>query len=251
MQFTLNLHDETRRLEAIDEALHVHISLPIVTRRLNPTDQLVKGILGSRTRSEISMAAMLSLKNSFASWDDVRDASKDEIFRHVRHTTFPEKKVEHLQASFRKISAQQGGVSLNHLESVSTVDAMRWLETLPGVGRKISASVMNASTLRRRALVIDTHHLRILKRLGFLSPAANFNTAYDRMMPLLPQEWTATRIDDHHRLFKRLGQIWCRHGRPKCLSCPLRDQCHSARNPEGRTISATSQINLGVVNPVS
>jgi endonuclease III len=53
--------------------------------------------------------------------------------------------------------------------------AMQWLRGLPGVGSKVAATVLNLSTLRMRALPVDTHLLRVGERLGPL-PVATTTT---------------------------------------------------------------------------
>ena len=107
-------------------------------------------------------------------------------------------------------------------------DALAWLERLPGVGRKVAAATLDFSTLRKRALVIDTHHLRVLRRLGFLSGRCTLRRAYDRIMPLVPTDWPPAMLDEHHQLMKCLGQEICRHGMPICRRCPLENLCPMA-----------------------
>jgi adenine-specific DNA glycosylase len=113
--------------------------------------------------------------------------------------------------------------------------ALIWLERLPGVGRKVAAATLNFSTLRRAALVIDTHHLRVLRRLGLIDRRAGTVEAYDRLVPLLPGGWTAADLDEHHQLMKALGQTNCRHAFPICRRCPLRDLCPTAAAGPGRS----------------
>ncbi|MGJ8561395.1 MAG: hypothetical protein ACSHX3_14270 [Litorimonas sp.] len=147
MQFTMGLDDRPDRLAEIDRCLHAHSTLPPVTHRLAPVDQLVKGIIGSRTRSEVSMAALLDLKRIFQSWEAVRDGNRDKVERVIAATTFADNKTTYLLSALSLITDASGQVSLDRLTTMSTPDAMRWLETLPGVGRKVSASTLNASTL--------------------------------------------------------------------------------------------------------
>jgi len=80
--------------------------------------------------------------------------------------------------------------------------------------------------LRKTALVIDTHHLWVLALVG---PKADFRHAYDDMMALLPREWSAADLDEHHQLMKRLGQTFCRPTVPRCRHCPSRDLCSAGR----------------------
>ena len=51
---------------------------------------------------------------------------------------------------------------------------------------EIAAGVMNASTLDRPVLVLDSHHRRILQRMGLVPRSADTKRAYDAIMPAMP-----------------------------------------------------------------
>lgn len=104
---------------------------------------------------------------------------------------------------------------------------MDWLEGLPGVGRKIAAGVMNTSIFARPVLVIDSHHRRIVQRMGLVPSRADTARAYDTLMPVMPPEWSAPDMDEHHLLVKRLGQTICRPTQPDCGACPVVDDCET------------------------
>ena len=112
-------------------------------------------------------------------------------------------------------------------------EAMAWLETLPGVARKNSAGVMNASTFERRAMVIDGHHRRIMQRMGIVTAKADTARTYDTLMPIVPEEWSAADMDEHHLLLKKLGQTHCRPRAPDCANCFARDNCQTGRSSRG------------------
>jgi endonuclease-3 len=107
---------------------------------------------------------------------------------------------------------------------------MDWLEQLPGVGRKIAAGVMNASTLDRRAIVLDGHHTRILQRMGLVPPKASTARAFAAIMPAMPADWSGADYDEHHLLMKKLGQTWCRPAAPACPECPAQALCETGRH---------------------
>ena len=93
---------------------------------------------------------------------------------------------------------------------------MAELEALPGVGRKIAAGVMNASSFDRPAIVIDSHHRRIAQRMGLVPPRADTDRAFAVLTAILPPEWSAAEIDEHHMLMKQLGRAICRPARADC-----------------------------------
>ena len=115
------------------------------------------------------------------------------------------------------------------IAEMETGEAMRWLEQLPGIGRKIAAGVMNASTLDRRAIVLDGHHTRILQRMGLVPPKAATDRAFDAIMPAMPEEWDGATFDEHHLLMKKLGQNFCRPTHPACIECPAQSLCATGR----------------------
>lgn len=200
---------------------------------LDPVSQLVMGLIGGRTRSGVSLVGFEALRFHLRSWEAVRDAPVRDVWACIAPVTFAEVKAPRLKAALQQVTALRGRLELDFLADWPVEPALAWLECLPGVGRKVSAATLNFSTLRRKALVIDTHHLRVLKRLGLIRPRANIDEAYRRIVPRLPPEWTAEDFDDHHQLFKTLGQRSCHHAAPACTSCPLRACCPIGKLPTG------------------
>lgn len=192
---------------------------------------LVQGVIGARTKTRVSNEATDRLLADFDIWEAVAQAPVEALEARLAQQTFPDIAAARLKDCLLAIIERRGAVDLAHLADMPTAEAMAWLETLPGVGRKISAGVMNTSRFERRALVIDSHHRRIVQRMGLVPPNADTARAYDALMPVLPEEWSAADIDEHHLLVKRLGQTLCRPAGPECAACPVRADCrtHHAR----------------------
>lgn len=188
---------------------------------------LVQGVIGARTKSEVSNAATDRLLARYGSWEVVADAPLDELQAELATQTYPNIAAERLKASLTALVALRGAVDLSHLADMDTGAAMRWLEQLPGIGRKIAAGVMNASTLDRRAIVLDGHHTRILQRMGLVPAKATTDRAFDAIMPAMPEEWSAGDYDEHHLLMKKLGQTWCRPASSECGTCPALALCET------------------------
>lgn len=229
MQLMLKIDERTRQISEIHARLLQYFGHQGPYFQLDPVSQLVMGIIGGRTRSEVSKHAYERLRRRYRNWEELCDASVDDIWREIHAVTFADVKAPRLRAAMRQITESQGRLTLDHLEDMSVEEAHSWLEQLPGVGRKVSATVLNFSTLRKRTIVIDTHHIRILRRLGIVSVTADFRKAHETTMPLLPDSWTARDIDEHHQLMKALGQTFCRHKKTNCFYCPLHDCCRSKR----------------------
>ena len=132
-------------------------------------------------------------------------------------------------AGSRYESEEQAGLShfIEHLPfkgSKNWPTARQISEAIEGVG-----GVMNASTLDRRAIVLDGHHTRILQRMGLVPPRASTDRAFAAIMPAMPEEWSAADFDEHHLLMKKLGQSWCRPSSPDCATCPAQALCATGR----------------------
>lgn len=237
MQLPLGPDPRTEHLARVHAALIAAFGRIIRPddKRRDPVWVLVQGVIGAQTKTAISNASTDALKARYGSWEGVARADLGELEELLRPQTFPSVAAERLKASLTTIIEERGSVDLRHLSNLPDDMAMEWLEKLPGVGRKIAAGVMNTSVFRRRALVIDGHHRRVMQRLGIVPPKADTARAYDELMPLLPEEWSAEDIDEHHLLVKRLGQVHCRPSAPKCEACPLRQECkYAADAAKGR-----------------
>ena len=195
---------------------------------------LVQGVIGARTKSEISNAATDRLLKRYGSWEQVAEAPLEELQAELATQTYPNVAAERLKGSLTALVERRGAVDLAHLAEMETLPAMRWLEQLPGIGRKIAAGVMNASTLDRRAIVLDGHHIRILQRMGLVPPKATTDRAFEAIMPVLPEEWDGATFDEHHLLMKKLGQAWCRPASPDCATCLALSLCKTGTERVGK-----------------
>jgi endonuclease-3 len=57
-------------------------------------------------------------------------------------------------------------------------------------------------------------------------------------MRLVPEEWTAEMLDDHHSLIHLHGQTLCSFNEPQCGRCPLLEQCPAGARNTGRPLPA-------------
>ncbi len=199
-------------------------------KRRNPVWTLVQGVIGARSKTIVSNTSTDRLLADYGSWEAVAEAPVDELTAILSIQTFPELSAQRLKDCLAAIIAERGAVDLRHLSNLPIEEAMLWLESLPGVARKIAAQVMNTSTFDRPVMVIETHHRRIMQRMGLIAPKADTARAFDVLMPILPEEWSAADMDEHHLLLKKVGQTHCRPARPLCSGCPLRADCETGRD---------------------
>ena len=193
--------------------------------RRDPVSQLVRSMLGSKTRDEVSIQAFERLRDWYPSWDLLQRAPPRRIERAIWMVNHADRQAAQLPQALRMIVARSGALALDFLADWDEEVAMRWLVALPGVGPKIAASVLNFSTLRKRELVVDTHLLRVGERLGLLPARPDYETGHDGFMRLIPEGWTADDLYELHRMIKVLGQTVCAAQAPACGRCPLQELC--------------------------
>ena len=198
-------------------------------KRRKPEWVLVHGVIGAQTKTAASNASTDALLAEYGSWEAVAAAPVAELEARLQRQTFPSVAAQRLKDCLNAIIAARGCVDLRHLSNLETEEAMAWLETLPGVARKNSAGVMNASTFDRKAMVIDGHHRRMGRRGVRRSGMTDTAKTYHGLMPIVPPEWRAADMDEHHLLLKKLGQTHCRPRVPTCTACPVRGDCEMGR----------------------
>lgn len=231
MQLDLGTDPRTQSLRSMHSGLIARFGRIVrpPEKRRSPEWVLVHGVIGAQTKTAASNASTDALLAEFGSWERVAAVPPAELEARLQRQTFPSVAARRLSECLNAIIAQRGRVDLSHLAELPLDDAMARLEALPGVARKNSAGVMNASTFQRRAMVIDGHHRRIMQRTGIVPAKADTARTYDALMPLVPREWSAADMDEHHLLLKKLGQTHCRPRAALCEGCPVREDCATGR----------------------
>jgi endonuclease-3 len=197
--------------------------------RRKPIGQLVKSLISGRTRDPLSLAAYHRLRARFGSARGIAGADPHMVTQVIADVTFAPEKALWLVTALRMIGRERPDFCLDFLADYTIEDALVWLERLPGVGRKVAAATLNASTLGRPVLIVDGHVLRMLVRLGFVTARSDARAASEAVTAAMP-DWDADDFLTLHMLLKRLGQVACRPDTPICEVCPLQRDCPSARN---------------------
>lgn len=195
--------------------------------RRRPVGQLVKSMISGRTRDPVSQAAYDRLVCAYPRPAALAEAAPAQIERAIGAVTFAAEKAVHVAAALRMLRDGPQGFRLEMLAERPLASALGFLEALPGVGRKVAASTLNASTLSLPVFIVDTHVWRVLRRLGAIGPTATPRDASETITAAMPC-WTGQDFLDFHVLTKRLGQLFCRPEAPPCGSCPLATVCPSA-----------------------
>ena len=101
----------------------------------------------------------------------------------------------------------------------------RYLESLPGVGRK-TVNVFLSVIYGEPAIAVDTHVERVSKRLGLASVNDSVLVVEQKLMKKLPKyKWSKT----HHQMV-HFGRYKCKSMAPICEDCKLKDICKYQKN---------------------
>lgn len=193
---------------------------------LEPLSELVSALLSHRTRNANSHRAFKQLTERFPDWSAVRDAPITEVEEAIAPCTWSELKAPRLQQILRLIGERcHDEWSLDFLGEMTVPKARAWLESLPGVGPKTSAAVLSFSRLRRRALAVDSHHHRVAMRLELIAANVAVGPSHALLEALLPENWTAQQVYDHHEVMMLHGQKCCYYRNPACDRCSVVDLC--------------------------
>ena len=141
-------------------------------------------------------------------------APLEEIENEIRSTGFYHNKAKSLSGAARILLEEFGG---------KVPQTMAELLRLPGVARKTANVVLGVCFGRAEGVVVDTHVLRLCRRLELTQETEPKRVEQD-LIKIIPQNrW----IDFSHELIHHGRQV-CAARKPRCVDCTLEKLCHSS-----------------------
>ena len=138
------------------------------------------------------------------------NADYEELCEDIRSTGFYRNKAKNIIMCCRRLLDIYNG---------EVPDNMEDLLTLPGTGRK-TANLVLGDIFGKPAVVVDTHCMRLAKRIGFTKNDTPEKIEYDLKKLIPPEE----QLPLCHRLVNH-GRLICTARNPKCEECPLTMFC--------------------------
>jgi endonuclease-3 len=207
-------------------ALEVHRRLlkaygqPVWRVRLPPVDELISTILSQNTNDLNRDRAFTSLRETFPTWEAVRDAKPEAVIEAIKIAGLSNLKGPRIQGVLRQITEERGEIKLDFLYQLPPDEVRAWLLRFKGVGPKTAAIVMLFS-LEMPAFPVDTHIYRVTGRLGLRPKGIDAEKAHTHLDSLFPPE---TYYAAHLNLIRHGRQV-CLARLPACDRCVLRDLC--------------------------
>lgn len=188
----------------------------------NPLDELILTILSQNTNRQNYRRAFDSLKGSFKNWEQVARADTRGIIRAIKIGGLSRIKAKRIKNILKVIYEERGSYSLVFLKKENIFEAHKFLISLKGVGPKTAACILLFSC-RKPILPVDTHILRISKRLELIPENTDLLKAHELLGRLVPPD--EQNILSFHVNMIQHGRTICKSQKPRCQGCVLRALC--------------------------
>lgn len=194
-----------------------------------PVRNLILTILSQNTTDANRDRAFAVLLRRFPEVPLLAAARPAEVETAIRVGGLAKAKARAILGALERIRSDQGGYSMDFLAGMALPAARDYLTSLPGVGVK-TANVVLLFSFGKDAFPVDTHILRVARRLGLVPAAADLSRAAHLLEPHVP----AGEHAPLHLNLIRLGREVCRPRNPLHAECPLLSLCPEGKREAGR-----------------
>jgi endonuclease-3 len=176
-----------------------------------PLELLIATILSAQCTDERVNIVTKDLFQKYRSAADFAVAPLRDLERAIQSTGFFRNKAKNIKGCCRALVDQYGGAVPQDLDA---------LVALPGIGRKTANVVLGTAFGLATGVVVDTHVMRVSRRLGLTARTDAVKIERD-LMDLVPKkEW----INYSHRMIHH-GRRICQARKPKCDECSMQGFC--------------------------
>jgi endonuclease III len=221
--------DLASTLLALTGLLHRQYASPDLGNKADPVDELVYIILSRRTREGAYQPAFAALRAKYETWEEVADATADEIERVIGFSGLGRRKAQSLKLALGALIERFGRCTLEPTRAWHDDEVRAFLCTLPEIGPKSAACVMMCS-LDRPAFPVDAHVGRVLERLDIFRRVGIDLLGRDHKIKqrLL---WDAVPPSLRYPLHVNMlvhGRMVCLPQTPRCGRCVISPFCEYA-----------------------
>lgn len=180
----------------------------------NPLQLLVATILAAQCTDVRVNLTTPALFKKYPTAKALAEAKQEELEQEVRSCGFYRNKAKSIRGACTKILADYGG---------KVPETMEALLTLPGVARKTANVVLGSAYGKNEGVVVDTHVIRVVPRLGLTREKTPEKIERDLIALYPRKDWT---LLGHVLTFH--GRRICSARKPDCAGCPVNKLCPSA-----------------------
>lgn len=209
-----------QKAEIISGALEDLFGVPTRDGAEDVLESLILTILSQNTTDVSRDKGYAVLKERFPTWEEVLHADVKAIEAAIRIVGLGEQKSNTIKNFLTWLQAEHGELSLEFMHNMETEDALEFLCQHKGIGIK-TASVTLSFACGREVFPVDTHILRISKRLGLIPPNCSAEKAHQLLPPIVPEG----KAYPFHINLIYFGRQICDARKPLCERCPLTQHC--------------------------
>ena len=213
----MNLRPKTQE---ISDTLEVLYGIPEREAEGGALDCLIRTIMSQNTNDVNRDKGFTTLKEGFPTWEDVLEADVEEIGEAIQIAGLHRQKSQTIKDFLTWLKAERGWLDLDFICDMETENAVQLLCQHKGIGIK-TASVTLAFACGREVFPVDTHILRISKRLGLVPSNCSAEKAHELMPKIVPK---GKALPFHINLIT-FGRQICNARNPKCDQCPFTEYC--------------------------
>jgi endonuclease-3 len=202
-------------LAALEEAY----GRPIWHPDEEPLAVLVRGVLSQNTSDVNSGRAFDELMATFGTWPAIAAAPVRRIARAIRTGGLADQKAATIKSVLAWVS-ERGSASLDFLRRLDSDRAEKELTAIKGVGIK-TARLTLLFGFGRPVFVVDTHVLRVSRRLGLVPERCGREKAHVLLDAVVPDE---RKYSGHLNIIDH-GRRVCHARSPECTICCVRPWC--------------------------
>ncbi len=181
-------------------------------RYSNPFELIVAVVLSAQCTDKRVNIVTPPLFERFPDAYALSRSNFDELFPYIKSISYPNNKTKHLLGLSQMLVEQFDGQVPESIED---------LVKLPGVGRK-TANVIASVVYDRPAMAVDTHVMRVSKRLGLVSDKDKNPLEIEKtLIRHIPESQVARA---HHWLILH-GRYVCIARKPLCSNCQITAWC--------------------------
>jgi len=209
-----------RKIGRIAKILEKEYGLKVWRKGDDPLSQLIKTILSQNTTDTNSLRAFDNLRSRFPTWAQANEAPAREVAEAIRGGGLARIKAERIKKILAQVCEAHPGCDLSFLSTWPTDRIKEFLGQFIGVGEKTIACVL-LFALGRPVMPVDTHILRVGKRLGLIPERMDAPKAHQLLQATVP----VSLVYPLHLNLIQHGRRTCRARGPACPRCVLRRKC--------------------------
>jgi len=209
------------KIKKINDLLVERFGVPPRNKKLpDPVEMTVGTILSQNTNDNNSYKAFQNLKKKFKIWNDVANASLNDIEKEIKVAGLGKQKAAAIKNFLNGLLEREKKISLNFIKKIDEFPAIEELTSFKGIGVKTASCVLLFS-LGRNICPVDTHVFRTVNRIGIVKASDRDKTFF-----LLNENFPEGIAHSFHTNLIRLGREICKPKNPSCGVCPLKKICN-------------------------